>query len=422
MKTFAHIPMRRPVRGYATLAMSVIILVLISLIGLNLANSHISIARTIRNSIEHTIALADAEAKIDKVFDWAKGVSIDVTGWGACDLAASGFQNATNYSGWRCAQASALNATLSTNAYLATPPSGTPTHGLIFHVIALGLSGNDDETKAVVKDGFYFYDGSTGGDLSKTPPIVAAGNVPLNGTFSVVANPNAGGTGVGVSIWSGNAITFGPSNSFATCHIEAYENSTSTVKKCPGTAASGALTTQTTPQTERYDIVDSDANFPGQGVLFTLLTQTEDSDAARTALKERLGSNVVSSCGSALSGKTGIVWVNDITGTCDVPAMGTSTAPVLLISESNSINLTDNFYGVVYQYKSKTGDTIDANGNNFVRGAMISDNGGTMGTIMNGTFAVVSDPAVLKNLSGIISIQSGSRRLVKIPGAWADYL
>ena len=95
---------------------------------------------------------------------------------------------------------------------------------------------------------------------------------------------------------------------------------------------------------------------------------------------------------------------------------------MVIVSESNSINIAGNFCGLIYSVNSGSGDTIDANGNNFVRGAMISDNPNNMGTIMNGTFAVVSDPGVLGQLAGIIGDATGSRRLVKIPGAWADYL
>ena len=40
------------------------------------------------------------------------------------------------------------------------------------------------------------------GNLANTPPIVASGSIDLTGTLQIVTNPNSGGTGVPVSVWT----------------------------------------------------------------------------------------------------------------------------------------------------------------------------------------------------------------------------
>jgi Tfp pilus assembly protein PilX len=44
------------------------------------------------------------------------------------------------------------------------------------------------------------------GNLPASPPIVASGNINLVGTIQIVTNPNAGGTGVPVSIWTPKSL------------------------------------------------------------------------------------------------------------------------------------------------------------------------------------------------------------------------
>jgi Tfp pilus assembly protein PilX len=45
------------------------------------------------------------------------------------------------------------------------------------------------------------------GNLASSPPIVASGSIDLTGTLQVVTNPNAGGTGVPVSVWTRKSVS-----------------------------------------------------------------------------------------------------------------------------------------------------------------------------------------------------------------------
>ena len=82
--------------------------------------------------------------------------------------------------------------------------------------------------------------------------MMGAGNIPLNGNFTVVANPNSAGKGVPVSVWSKITID-NLSGTAATCQLGEYllagDNCTG-ADVISSSAGKGA------------DIVDNDPLFP----------------------------------------------------------------------------------------------------------------------------------------------------------------
>lgn len=126
--------------------------------------------------------------------------------------------------------------------------------------------------------------------FSAATPLVASGLVNIVGTFTVVDAPNAGGYGIGASVWS--AQDAGGNGSWQTCQMEDYLGSTSMANlyKDPGCAAitpstchcdSELISTGGNP--DGLDILDKDSGngvnpditfFPGSSV-FTSQAQRD---------------------------------------------------------------------------------------------------------------------------------------------------
>jgi hypothetical protein len=230
--------------------------------------------------------------------------------------------------------------------------------------------------------------------------MVGTGNVPLNGTFSVVGNPNGGGTGVPVSVWSSISIS-NPSGSSATCQLYEFNRD----GDCTGGAISSAA------KGKGPDIVDNDPNFPTDLFLYTFGVSPATVRGQAT---------VVSNC-NGLSGLSGIVWV---TGDCTISGtIGSATDPLMLVVESGDITMNANsrFYGLMFAY-GPTGNagSITANGGAKFWGSMLSNDTATMGININGTFDMLWDGSVVDAFTN-----SGNTEytiMTLIPGSWADYL
>ena len=89
--------------------------------------------------------------------------------------------------------------------------------------------------------------------------VMAAGSVGSGGNFNIVANPNGAGNGIPVSIWTGGPspngdVTFA-SNSAATCQMQDYTGNNSTCSNPSGEKLSSAGNIGS-------DILANDPNFP----------------------------------------------------------------------------------------------------------------------------------------------------------------
>ena len=78
---------------------------------------------------------------------------------------------------------------------------------------SVDLTGN-----ATVKEGYGRFPIVDFGEL---PPLMSNGNFPPGGTFSIVGNPNGGGTGVPVSAWVETSTTVGVA-SWQTCNMDEF--------------------------------------------------------------------------------------------------------------------------------------------------------------------------------------------------------
>lgn len=227
-------------------------------------------------------------------------------------------------------------------------------------------------------------------------PLASASNVPLSGNYSIITNPNGGGSGVPVSVWTDDTVTVSGSGSYATCQPGDF-----TGGACPSAAALS--------KKNQYgpDLVQ-DSNFPPD--LFQFLFGVPATDYAQ--IKAR--ATVLSNCSSLNAGSSGFYW---ITGDCNPPGnVGTVNGPVLVVVEGKTtINAGDQFYGMLYMFNPSGGlPSLKANGNATLHGAILAHNG--VDLQLNGGFVLEYNKDVLSNLKR----NPSSRALAKIPGSWSD--
>lgn len=241
-----------------------------------------------------------------------------------------------------------------------------------------------------------------GNVLAGTPaaPLTVAGGMAVGGNFTVVANPNGGGLGVPLSIWTNDYVDLN-NGSGQTCNQGDYSGSCSANISQAGSKQS--------------DIKDSDPAFPSDLVWY--LFGENDNTAGWGKIEGLAGDQIFNNCSSLGPTTTGIVIVN---GDCNPGAnIGTQAAPVVLIIKDGSLTINGNrqLYGLVFAYSSHpaTATTdIKLTGGAIVNGALASNF--KLGQ-SNGTYDAKYDEAVLSNIKTGAAFQT----LRQVPGSWRDW-
>jgi len=392
----------------ASLIVTLMIVVLLSLLGLYGAGVLVLDTRSAANDFRAREAMAAAESGAEQGLSFlnanrgrilaggldTNGDGTADTGWTTCgtevwclpvrstDRANWSYLNITNLS--TQPDAGALDL------YVLTPGSGDGSR-LVYNVVAVGRS-EDGTSTASLKQGAYFYPlllGSVG------TPLAAASNVDLSGNYSIITNSNGGGTGVPVTAWSDSTLT--PDGSFSSCHIGDFDGNA-----CP---SSDALSKK---GVTGADLVGNDPNFPPD--LFEYLFGVPAAEYQ--TIKDQ--AKVVANCGGLSGASSGLIWV---TGDCSPPGnIGTAANPVLLVVQGNAtINAGSHLYGLLYMF-DPSGSTpkLIANGNAHLHGAVFSHAG--VDLQLNGGFVLEYDSDVLENIQNSPS----ARALARIPGGWSD--
>jgi hypothetical protein len=237
--------------------------------------------------------------------------------------------------------------------------------------------------------------------LAGTPaaPLTVAGGMAVGGNFTVVANPNGGGPGVPLSIWTDDYVDLN-NGSGQTCHQGDY--------------AGGCSANISQKGDKQSDIKDSDPTFPTDLVWYLF---NENDDAAGWANIESRASQIVNNCSSLGPTSTGLIIVK---GDCSPGSnIGTQSAPVVLIVKDGSLSINGNnqLYGLIFAYSSHpaTATTdIKLNGGAIVNGALAANF--KLGKA-NGTYDAKYDEAALSNIKTGAAFQT----LKQIPGSWRDW-
>ena len=237
--------------------------------------------------------------------------------------------------------------------------------------------------------------------LAGTPaaPLTVAGGMAVGGNFTVVANPNGGGLGVPLSIWTNDYVDLN-NGSGQTCNQGDYSGSCSANISQAGNKQS--------------DIKDSDPAFPSDLVWYLF---NENNDAAGWSNIESRANQIVNNCNGLGPTTTGLVIVK---GDCNPGAnIGTQAAPVVLIIKDGSLTINGNrqLNGLVFVYSSNpaTATTdIKLTGGAIVNGALAANF--KLGKA-NGTYDAKYDEAVLGNIKTGAAFQT----LKQVPGSWRDW-
>lgn len=298
---------------------------------------------------------------------------------------------------WRT---SAATSTVASGSYTLASSSASPIMVGSEEITPITPSSmatlNDDQAQAVVRAQYVQTK-----VLAGTPaaPLTVAGGMAVNGNFTVVANPNGGGPGVPLSIWTDEYVDL-TNGSGQTCHQGDYDG--------------GCGTNISQKGDKQSDIKDSDPYFPDDLVWYLF---NENDDAAGWANIESRANQIVNNCNGLGPTTTGLVIVN---GDCNPGSnIGTQSAPVVLIIKDGSLTINGNrqLYGLVFAYSSHpaTATTdIKLTGGAIVNGALAANF--ELGKA-NGTYDAKYDEAALSNIRTGAAFQT----LKQVPGSWRDW-
>ncbi|MBY6188053.1 hypothetical protein KUV89_15655 [Marinobacter hydrocarbonoclasticus] len=365
--------MNRGQKGFATLTVTLLVSVILAVVTLYAAKVMVVEKRIAANETAYSVAFALAESGLDAA---GKAFIEDET---LCDTS----QNLTLVGGetvsvsWSCVggvapvtvQASYSDASSGANVVLAEA-----------YTYAFLL------------------------DMGAPPPLSAAGFVDVQGSFRVGANPNGGGNGVPVSIWSGDDIDMSNANG-KTCAVDDFNRD-----RC-------ASQTYSERGVEGEDLAQSDPNFPTDLLAFTFGVDIDNWEVLLTSGRIP-ASNVLPNCSSLDASSTGIFMVE---GDCDVNGIGASGTPVVvLVRDGNlKINGNDDSYGIFFSLETDEAGTAEINtsGNATIYGALMANHNNVK--ITAGSFGVTWHPDVFDRL--ISDNNTLFKPLVKVAGSWRDF-
>ena len=291
---------------------------------------------------------------------------------------------------------------------------------------------------------------------SAATPLVASGVVNLNGNWTVVSAPNAGGYGVAASIWSPNNVS-GTSAAFKTCHRDDYLNGAdiSLLQSCGDTIGCSCDSEIITKKgSEGIDVLDIDGNvalpditfFPGSDGAGTRLDDA--ADFTDDNLFEWIfgvdvtggnGTTVLSTCGETGTRNCEVQALEDLgfdmshancdfldatssglyyvagEGNCEPPGdVGSAdNCVVLVVDEDYTFGHKGNFHGTIFVRSADNTAEVKGNANGSVFGSLIVEGGG----MFNGTMDLVYDECDAGNPNSPLA---ETTKFGRLPGSWLD--
>jgi Tfp pilus assembly protein PilX len=239
--------------------------------------------------------------------------------------------------------------------------------------------------------------------LANTPdaPLILSGGIGLSGNFEVAANPNGGGEGVPLSIWTDGNVDLS-NGSGTTCGKQELLDG-----QC-----------STSPYSEKgskgNDILDNDSNFPSDIMEYMFNVSESNWESLRDD-----ADILASSCAGLNVASVGLIWVD---GPCSINAgtiIGSAANPVIVIVTNNDITMNGGaiLNGMLLSFR-KPGDVSDFEinmiGGAAVNGLVASNH--QVGN-SNGTFNAIFDADILAQLEA----NDAFKRVARVPGSWRDF-
>lgn len=232
-------------------------------------------------------------------------------------------------------------------------------------------------------------------------PLSVAGGIAVTGNFEVAANPNGGGEGVPLSIWTDTTVDLN-NGSGTTCGQQ---------ELLDGQCSSNPYSEKGFKDT---DILDADPTFPSDLLEYFFNVPESDWESLRDDANLR-----ISNCTGLNAASSGLIWVD---GPCDLAAnaiIGSAANPVILIVADNDVKMAGGaqINGMLFSFR-KPGNTaafdLDMIGGAAVNGAIASNH--TLGQ-SSGTFNSTYDADILAQLE----LNNAFIRVARVPGSWRDF-
>lgn len=370
-------------KGFTTLTITLVLVAILAAVSAFIGKVLIADRRITSNEIEYRMAFAAAEQGIA---DAMAALNVDVT-----IPAVSG----------------SVTTSQGVATYSVAMTTGSSAPNIIDIVATANLNDSIANIMVQAAERGIFPPGS--GEGPAAPLLVGGATTGISGNMTVVANPNGGGEGVDISIWSGDDITL--SGSMQTCHLEYYD---------PGSGNCSVTLSDNT--TLGDDVVDNDPGFPTDMLEYMFGYSADEWDKI-----ESMATDILPDCADINPPGFFIV---DGGGTCDLKDVGSSPSePVIVLVKDGDVvaNGGDKFYGVVFSFDSDLNDAtefnVQLNGGAQVFGAIATNNGGDN---LNGTFDVVYDRQIICSFASCSGSGGGGGgsftvTIRHIPGSWKDW-
>ena len=400
-------------QGMATLIVSIVVLIIITLMIFFAAKVGIFDLRMAANEARYKEAFAAADAGLDfaiQKFDDQFTSNFSGTASWATIISNSQVANGTKADG--------------TSAGAGEPSFGvtvTDTGALIggvtvFHFQSTGMSADGSGTATVQRE---ITMSKILGGSSPEVSILMSGGVGTGGNFNIVANPNGAGNGIPVSIWTNGNVDMGGSSS--TCQSAGFTGNNA---QCNSELISDGDGTNLSSYNPIFpDVLPNDPNFPDD--IFQYMFGVVRNDWETIYSMANSNHQVASGCSGLdnTSGQKFRLWW--ITGDCNMASnqiIGSQNDPVILVVDDHQLDMGGagaQIHGIPFLFDNPSNAATpsgDFQGSTAIYGALVSDVGGTA---MNGSYSVVYDPTLLGNLTS--PNESSNYAIGYIPGSWRDF-
>lgn len=427
MNFYKNSPSFKNQLGAATLLISIILLIAVTLITIFAARVGVLDQRISGNELRHKVAFASAEAGLEQAAAYlsANPVLHDgnvASGWATCTGSTAIFPcNLTDAELVFATVAVGTSITPSINNILSLSDSflvKTATH-----IIALGQGTSDDGTGAAIAQiAFAKTSLLTPGEVP--PLMIPSGS--LSGNFNIVPNPNGGGPGVPISVWAKDTIDTTGAN-WKTCDHGEFKDGGDVCMDTKGDGVSGDSWSGCSCSNERSNSgnVNADivlypaADFPASPFVYLFGDDTSGDTLATLkpeikALAEATGL-VLEDCtalSSAFNGLIGsaLVWV---TGDCSIGSnvsIGSRDKPIILVVEGElRVNAGAEVWGILMGL-----DEFVLNGGPVIHGSAISE---IASDLTNGNYSQVYDESVFDNLRD----DTINTQIAKVSYSWRNF-
>lgn len=395
-------------RGAVTLFVSIILLVAVTIIIIFAARVGVLDQRISGNEARYKASFANAEAGLEQSAAYLRANPIlhdgnPVDGWNSCagnltvfpcDIPNAESVYGTITNGVISSSVASVAALAQSQSFLVKTNNST---------VAIGIGTSDDGSGEVVTQVEFVK--TTILTPGQVPPLMVPGGN-LSGNFNIVPNPNGGGPGVPISVWSKDGLQTSGAN-WKTCDHHDYRDGGQICMDTKGDGATGQPWLPCRCSSERSnsgnvgsDIVRDNANFPDSP--FVYLFGDEGAGDTLDSLKPEIkaiaqANGTVYADGTNLASKfagvnsTALVWITGDATIGSNVTVGSRDKPIILVVEGElRVNAGAEVWGVLVGL----GDFV-LNGGPVIHGSAISEENSDL---TNGTYYQVYDDTVFENL------------------------